>query len=588
MRKIDLNGQWDFIADLDPKYHEDKRIHPIHPYSQPETVRRHWSKASVPGVWQKYGERYDIFEGVCWFAREFYVDGTQYRSAYLRFGGVNYFCDVYVNGKYAGSHEGGYTEFVINVAGHIREGRNHIAVRADNRAPVIKWPPCLGYFNYGGIHRSVVLELAEGARLHDVTLTAAPLETGYRLGIKVLIKDCAGELTLKIYCGSQSVTIPVFKDGAVESSLVLPGIRSWQPDDPVLYEVGVELIDKDKDKITDTYTVNYGFKTISVKKANIVLNDKIFKFNGICYVYDSPVSGLTMTNEQTETDLRLMKEMGVNAVRCHYPMDKIFYEACDRMGILVWIEPPVYCYHPGDNEINTRFTDMEWLALANNMITEMIRVAKNHPSVAIYGIGNECNAANSEAENFFTSLAATARREDPTRLVSYAALYGIVGALADLTDILGINSYWGWYDKQISNNIELVNHSQKLELEKESIDLHDMRKMLDKVIGGSRGDLALFLTEFGADSIPGFYAAGRNLWSENYHADILEKIFSLADEYPQIAGTFPFCFTDYRDPSKTANGYWNELNLKGAVSYNREKKLAFEAIRGKYTRKCEL
>jgi hypothetical protein len=59
-------------------------------------------------------------------------------------------------------------------------------------------------------------------------------------------------------------------------------------------------------------------------------------------------------------------------------------------------------------------------------------------------------------------------------------------------------------------------------------------------------------------------------------------IFKLSDEYPQIAGTFPFCFTDYRDPSKIINGYWDEINLKGAVSYNRKKKLAFDAIRKRY------
>ena len=86
------------------------------------------------------------------------------------------------------------------------------------------------------------------------------------------------------------------------------------------------------------------------------------------------------------------------------------------------------------------------------------------------------------------------------------------------------------------------------------------------------------LTEFGADSEPGNHSARHALWSEEYHADLLREILALAAEYPRIAGTFPFCFADYRDPSKVHNGHWNEFNLKGVVSYEREKKEPFRIL----------
>jgi beta-glucuronidase len=269
-------------------------------------------------------------------------------------------------------------------------------------------------------------------------------------------------------------------------------------------------------------------------------------------------------------------------------MDAAFYAACDRLGLLVWIEPPVYCYHPGDTETGTRFADPEWLALAQQMAREMIAVARNHPSVAIYSIGNECNTANPEAEAFFRALAATIREADPTRLISYAALYGIVGPIADIVDVLGINSYWGWYDKIWGGKgLAPEEGGQRSEgggqrsVKQEPIDLTPMRKMIDEVLAKKRNQ-ALLLTEFGADSGPGSYSASRDMWSENYHADLLREILALAKDYPQIVGTFPFCFTDYRDPSKVHNGYWNELNLKGLVDYRRQKKLAFGAVQSSY------
>jgi len=172
MRKISsLKGQWDFIPDLDPKYHGDKTIYPFPPYAIPDANRYHWKKVPVPGVWQKYAERYDIFEGVCWFSKVFEVTGyKEGMVSRIRFGAVNYLCRVFLNGEEIGSHETGYTEFVIDTTKHLREGTNHIAVMVDNRATTVKWPPCLGYFNYGGIHRDVTLEILEDAYLDDITI----------------------------------------------------------------------------------------------------------------------------------------------------------------------------------------------------------------------------------------------------------------------------------------------------------------------------------------------------------------------------------------------------------------------------------
>lgn len=579
---INLNGAWDFVVDLDPKYHA------IHGgFQNPAANRRHWLKVPVPGVWQKYAERYDVFEGVCWLVREFAVAAAAAgASARLRFGAVNYLASVYLNGQKVGSHEGGYTEFSLDVTGKLKAGINHLAVQVDNRSLITRWPPCLGYFNYGGIHRGVSLEIATGPAFADLRLEAVAANEGWTLAVSARLEpfsSCEG-LLARISSEGLICEVPIGPGCAFAARVPLFDTLTWTPETPNLVPVTVELLDAAR-AVLDRQELQIGFRTVAMRDGKVQLNGQPYPLKGVCYVYDSPVTGLVMTQEQIEADLRLMKEAGCNAVRCHYPMDAAFYTACDRLGLLVWIEPPVYCYHPGDKETGTRFADPEWLALAQQMAREMIAVARNHPSVAIYSIGNECNTANPEAEAFFRQLAATIREADPTRLISYAALYGIVGPIADIVDVLGINSYWGWYDKIWGGKglapVEGSGSGVQGTVTQEPIDLAPMRKMIDQVLAKKR-NLALLLTEFGADSVSGSYSASRDIWSENYHADLLREILRLAKDYPQIVGTFPFCFSDYRDPSKVQNGYWNELNLKGLVDYRRNRKLAFDAVRMAY------
>ncbi len=419
---INLNGSWDFVADLDPKYHA------IHGgFHEPDANRRHWQKAPVPGVWQKYAERYAIYEGVCWFARQFQApEITASALARLRFGAVNYLANVYLNGEWVGSHEGGYTEFVLDVTGRLKPGTNHLAVQVDNRALVTKWPPVLGYFNYGGLHRGVSLEIDDGPVLREVALESQPGEYGWDLFVSGRVSGASGGYDGLLACLSSdglSWEERLGPDGELRMRVPFFDTPSWTPEHPHLEPLAIEILDEGR-AVLDRRQFAFGFRTLAVQDGRVQLNGQPYPLKGICYVYDSPTTGLVMTPEQIETDLRLMKEAGCNAVRCHYPMDEAFYAACDRLGLLVWIELPVYCYHPGDAETGTCFADPEWLGLAQNMAREMIAVARNHPSVAIYSIGNECNTANPEAEAFFRALAETIRGADPTRLLSYAALYG--------------------------------------------------------------------------------------------------------------------------------------------------------------------
>ena len=567
VRRIDLNGEWDFVVDLDPKYHEK----PF--YAQPEWDRGLWRKVTVPGVWNHYEPRLDIYEGVCWFARNFQVDDVpENATCLLRFGGVNYLCEVYVNGAFAGSHEGGYTEFVLDVSGKVKRGENVLAVRVDNRATSMRLPPVLGYFNYGGIHRSVSIEIHPSAFIEEVFIRAEPHPGG---GLIKIDGRAGGHtltaLTVNTGCQGAEAEAAVTSDGAFALRFEVPNISFWSPDSPQLYPVVVEL--RGDDESLDRGEWNIGFRKVESQGTRILLNSKAIHLKGLCYLYDSPKYGVALHPEQYKSDLTLMKEIGVNAIRSHFPFTRAFYEFCDRIGMLVWIEPPLYCINVPDDETGTVFADPPLEKLACAMLQEMIVHARNHPSVALYGIGNECNVRNKEAERFFGKLAAHVRRLDSTRLVSYASLYGNVGAISDIIDVIGVNAYWGWYDR-------LKQDGAPREAKGGQADLSALTECL-RGLSEAR-DKPLLLTEFGADSVPGFRSDELELWSEDYHAWLLGEILKVAREFAAICGTFPFCFSDYRDPSKYTGAHWDGMNYKGIVTYDRLRKLPVETLNSTY------
>lgn len=569
---ISLNGDWKFTPVLDQRPQNNHSLieGETPAYAYPELIRRDWETVTVPGVWQRYGERYSIYEGVCWYSKEFDISSlSQDTKALLRFGGVIYRADVYVNGKYAGFHESGYTEFTMDVSEFVTEGKNHIAVSVDNRPLLIKWPDDWGYFNYGGIHRSVNLELYSADYLDNLEITP-----DYDVSENSTVLTIKGNKTGD---GNISVTLDG-QDYLFDSSdiVINAPLSPWTPENPVLYDLKISFNGNTyfEDKI--------GFRNVKTDGEDFLLNGKKYRLNGCCYVYDSPKYGLYMAKDQLSFDLNLLKDGGVNAIRTHYPMDEAFYALCDKMGFLVWIEPNIYCTKPSEDEKNTVFSRPEWVENAKQMIGEMIVNSRRFASVAIYGIGNECNVSHSEAMPFFKSLATLSKKLDPTRPTGYAALYDWVGTMSDIVDILGINSYFGWYDK-IS---DIYTHTPKAEkdgkVEVEDCNLDGFHSLMETVKAKLTRKIPLLLTEFGGDSIPGYYSSACDLWSEDYHAKVISEMINASYKHKEINGTFIFTFNDYLDPSKPKNGFWKEHNLKGMVSYDRNIKLPYYAMKKAY------
>lgn len=568
MTTLDLNGLWAFAIDQDPEYHTS------HDYSRPTSLR-HWERFPVPGCWNRYAERYDLFEGVAWFVREFEVGELPPEPvATLCLGAVNYLADVYLNGRHLGRHEGGYTAFEMDATAALQPGMNRLAVRVDNRHLWLRLPAVLGWYNYGGLHRDVSLHLASHARLQTVLVAAEPTGPGATgrlrvtasrpgLSLHATVRDPQGEV----------VWTHEAAGGPWDIELTLPVAQPWSPDDPALYHLEVTL--RDGDAVLDQRTCAFGVRRLTVDGQRLLLNGAPTQLRGLCYLYDHPACGVAYDPQVAAADLDDLQALGVNCLRSHFPLPEAFLDECDRRGMMLWLEVPIYCVHPATDACDTVFADGSLEVLARQMIREMVLQAHNHPSVVIWSVGNECNTDHPESLAFFQGCVAEVRALDPKRLISYAALYGGVGHIAASVDLISLNQYWGWYDL-ISQDGTSDQRAPAVPLQVPQLEAC----LAEKAALGK----PLLLSEFGADAEPGFRSATGELWSEDYQAELIARQLEIAAACPAVCGTFPFLYNDYRDPSKPLNHYWHGVNLKGVVSYDREPKLAWARLRDAYSR----
>ena len=586
---IDLDGLWRFLPDLDPDYHDSDA------YARAEWDRRHWEWVRVPGCWNKYAERYAVYEGVAWFARSFHLGNwSRCRVGVLRFGAANYEARVYVNGELAGEHQGGYTEFCLDVSHLLRSGENWVVVRVDSRRHRVLLPACFGWFNYGGLHRGVALEISHGARLEWLGVQALPAGAGAECHVRaeiLLQKGQEPEMHLAIRDPEGEV---VWQDRfdlhpdqrAAGWDVMLDEAKAWTLSAPALYTLCATLVSVDGITL-DQVTVEFGIRHVCVDGSTILLNGEPIWLKGICYMPDHPATGLTHDPSIASRDLDQLVGLGINALRFHIPPHPAFLAQCDRRGILIWSEAPIYCLAPQEKQ-GSAFSRPAYRQLANDMLREMVRAAYNHPSVVLWGIGNECSVAHPEAMPFFTELAETVRSLDDSRLLAYASLYGEMGPVGDLLDVIGVNEYWGWYDrissipgqdKSLLRGVrEGVDGSRTVEVN--ALELDRLRQELASK--AERYGKPMLLTEFGADAVPGYRSDDLHLWSEEYQALFLRRTFEAMAESRHVCGAFPFLYQDYPDPSKYIDAHWDGMNYKGIASYDRQPKLAMEALRDIY------
>ncbi len=348
----------------------------------------------------------------------------------VTFAGAAHEATVYVNGKEAATHSCGYTSFSIDLTDLLKYGKeNVLAVRLDSREN-LNIPPfgfVIDYMTYGGLYREVSLEVSEKTRLADVFLRTEGTTVAPKLVTKIETENPEGrDVFVRQYLVGEdvkSVSAPVgesasterllgkfapkkLKNGtaAYEFTADVFGAKLWSVDEPALYTIRTELVDKETEEVVDAVETRFGFRFAEFRTDGFYLNGAKLKIVGLDRHQSYPYVGYAMLASAQENDARILKyELGLNGVRTsHYPNSHAFIGACDRLGLLVFTEIPGW-QHIGD---------AAWKAQAVRNVEEMVREYRNHPSIILWGVRiNE----SQDDDALYEKTNATAHRLDPSR-----------------------------------------------------------------------------------------------------------------------------------------------------------------------------
>ena len=567
---LSLNGAWNYIVDVQEEGYYDYRMNPTpwgffrnaKPQKPEDLIEYDFDKSptmQIPGDWNTQDERLFFYEGTVWFKKSFnvktddgFIEGRN--KALLYFGAVNYDCRVWVNGKEAGHHVGGFTPFNYDVTEMLKEGENTVIVKVDNKRHAEDVPTLIfDWWNYGGITRDVKLVKVTPVYIEDYNVQMVSLE-GRRLAFSArLSKAEAGHtVTIDIPELKLKKAVTTDADGRVQMFAKFKP-QLWSPENPKLYRVNISL-----DNAT-TITDEIGFRTIETRDKQILLNGQPIFLKGISIHDEKPNGGgRANSTEDARQLLTWAKELGCNFVRlAHYPHHEYMVREAERMGILVWSEIPVYWTIAWKNPAT--------FANAKQQLTDMISRDHNRANIIIWSIANE-TPHSAERDDFLGRLAQYARTQDSTRLISMAmevtGAANYVNRLNDnmnkYVDVVSFNQYIGWYR-----------------------DVNDAPKMTWEIPYNK----PVIISEFGGGAKSGYHGAKNQRWTEEFQENLYRENIAMIEKIDGLSGTTPWILKDFRSPRRVLPGIQDFYNRKGLVSDKGTKKKAFFVLKQWYDSK---
>ncbi len=516
--------------------------------------------------------------GVHWYRKDFEPPSGSVTNWVLRFESVNYRATVWLNGRRLGRHTGGYLPFEIQARG-VRRGTNRLVVRVDSRRTEQAIPPLGvrdggkyvgGWWNYAGILREVYLRRVD-------TFDFANVETRPRLDcptcdarvyVRAVVANMVGvpaRAQVSATVGDRTIRFKAETIGAggrrlFRGSAGIASPRLWSPEDPHLYTV--ELKVSLDGEVVQRYTQRTGIRSITRDdEGRMLLNGRHLTLRGASLHEEDPVRGGALHPDDIRANFSLLRDLGANMTRSHYPMHPLALELADRYGIVVWSEVPVYQMR------DQLFRSSAVRRRAIGAVRDMVDRDRNHPSVIVWSLGNEnTSKPGSGFTRYVDQAARLVRRRDPTRLVGLAFPgYPTIGKqrLYTRLDALGVNDYFGWYAGPQDSIVDRAGLAPYLER------LHD-----------DYPRQALFITEFGAEASRA--GAPTDKGTYEFQSDFLQYHLDVFAQKDFLNGALVWILRDFRVKPGYDGGNPQPrppYNTKGLVDEAGTRKPAFETVK---------
>ncbi|MFI3332537.1 MAG: sugar-binding domain-containing protein [Rikenellaceae bacterium] len=483
-----FNSEWRFTLGDAPEYRE------------PSFDDSSWRELSLPHDWSIEGEYTPDFpagknngffpEGLGWYRKSFRIEKEHSNKQFvIEFEGVFMNSEVWINGKYLGRRPFGYSTFRYDLTDALKFGQeNVIAVRVDNsNAGADRWYHGSGIYRDVNLLRTNYVHFKHNGGLFVKTPVAeshkAVVEVDYKvLGtfftdaeialykrngwdrttsswknepkdhlctIRSVVYDHEGREVARSESEHNIKNYDI--DYVATQNISFDNPERWSADSPYLYTLKSEI--EFEGRILDDMVTRFGVRKVEfLPSTGLFVNGEQTKLYGVCLHHDAGSLGAAVPAKSIEYRLLKLKEMGCNAVRtAHNPFSPAFYALCDSIGLYVmdeafdewtsgwavnWTENPTGKALNGYNHLYEQWwrTDLR----------DMIERDRNHPSIIIYGIGNEIpdyrhyySAGERAAE-----MVELCHKLDPTRYVSTGdngAIRSMQHGVTDKLDIIGVN-----------------------------------------------------------------------------------------------------------------------------------------------------
>ena len=428
---LSLNGIWKFRFNQNPESR-------LQGFESPALDDSKWDTIPVPGLWDLEGWCDPMYLNIGYPWRGHFENNPpqvpsehnyvgQYRRTFtigkgwagkqicLNIGSATSNVRVWVNGKMVGYSQDSKLEARFDITKYVKEGENLLALE------IFRW--CDGtwledqdFWRFAGIARGVEIYTREKERLEDVNVAgsmngvldlSAVVTSGIaRVDFAVLTAD--GE-TIRTVSATP-------KKGHIRWSgkVDYPRLKLWSAEEPNLHTLVVKALDK-KGQVVESTSIPFGFRTVTIENVQLKVNGKAILVKGADRHELDPYKGYNVSEADMIRDIRIMKELNINAVRtCHYPDDPRWLALCDQYGLYVVDEGNIESHGMGyrDGETlaqNPLFHDAHLIRDQRMVLRDI-----NHPSVIIWSLGNEAG----NGQNFYDCYD-WIKAYDPTRPVQY-------------------------------------------------------------------------------------------------------------------------------------------------------------------------